>query len=165
MILFSAEATAGIFRCEIDGKPVFSDKPCVAGAAPLDLPPVNTIQYSREDRALAKAHDQRGSDERETREKANSEWHQAYQARKMREAEVRQGQLKGEVVNGMTPAQVRNLMGEPDHASVQTSDSSDKESWTYRDGNSTATVQFRNGQVAGVTKRKKKTSGGGSGKK
>jgi hypothetical protein len=149
-------APAEVYRCEVGGKLEFSDRPCAAGAPALELAPTNTMQAHPGDRALAEQHDKRGVASRKAQAAADADWKRAYAARKKKEAQIREGQIKGKVVAGMTASQVRSILGEPTSSQTQDGEAGSQETWTFRKDGSTQTVQFKGGQVTRVTGTTKK---------
>jgi hypothetical protein len=61
-------AWADIYRCDHDGKLQFTDKPCAAGQDPAIIAPLNTLETSAGDRALAQAFDAETAALRSSRE-------------------------------------------------------------------------------------------------
>lgn len=156
ILLASPAAWAEVYRCEQDGKTVYTDRPCAQGAAPyaaqkpMTVLPATPAASATE---LEKAHDARAARERQNRDAADAEWLRQHQAKKDKAERVRGGMVRGEAVPGMSPVQVRSAMGEPDELSGETG----HERWRYREADGTlVTVQFKNGEVSKVSRQKKK---------
>jgi hypothetical protein len=138
-------AGAEVYRCQRDGQMVFTDQACSGGAA-LALPA--PVVVTPEDDRLARAHDRREAASRQDRDAADSAWLAAHRERQLREDGIRSARIAGVAVEGMTAADVRQALGEPDKVSA--SDSGER--WTYKlDGGARRVVSFRAGTVAAVT--------------
>jgi hypothetical protein len=48
LLLFTAPATAAIYRCEANGVPVYSDRPCAEGAQPHEVDSSRVTVYESE---------------------------------------------------------------------------------------------------------------------
>jgi len=158
LVLSSPSAVAAIYRCEQGGRPTYTDRPCDAQAEPLDLPGANV--YERKGGGagsagdLARQYDERLARERKARDHDDAEWLKTYDVRKRREARIREGLLRGEVVAGMNAVEVRQVLGEPERVTRQDKAGVVKETWTYRDGAQTRSVNFKDGEVTSASKRK-----------
>ena len=145
LALAAGPALAEIYRCQVDGLTVFSDRPC-EGGTPLALPPPTVIP--RGDEAAAREYDQRIEAGRRVRDAADAKWLDGHQARQAQQERSRSARIAGTVVQGMLPGDVRALLGSPDE--VRGSDTG--EQWLYRSGNGvTRTITFRDGAVARVS--------------
>ena len=149
---------AEVYRCEKDGKVIYTDQPCNAGAQPHDLPEAIVVQPpSKSERDLAKQHDARLQRDKSTRDKSDAKWLKEHQHKKDRAERVRAAIIRHDVIKGMTAAEVRSALGDPDKVVRSESDGSPKETWTYSDDAGSRTVNFKNDEVSGSSKRKKGT--------
>lgn len=148
-LLPSLPAAAEVYRCQRDGQTVFTDQPC--GGEPLDLA-VPTI-IAPEDDSVARAYDERVRQGRERRDAADAEWLEQHAERRASEERIRHARVNGYVTAGMTPADVRQVLGAPDR--VRSGEGGER--WTYG-GNAGAgsTVVFREGVVIDVQERRGK---------
>lgn len=146
----SFPAVAEVYRCERDGRPVFTDQPC-AGQSPLALPPPTVV--APEDEEAARAFDARIRQGRERRDAADARWLEQHEEQKATAERIRRARVGGYVTAGMTPAEVRQVLGEPER--VRGGEGGER--WTYAgNGGSTSTVVFREGVVADVQERRRK---------
>jgi len=60
-------SSAEIYRCDANGRLQFSDRPCVAGQAPLPVAEPNSMDTSTGDQALAREYDRDVSSARKAR--------------------------------------------------------------------------------------------------
>ena len=150
---WSGVSFAEVYRCDQDGKLQYSDKPCVAGQAPEVVREPNSLHADPGDKALAKQYDREAAAKHKARAAAEAEASKAYAARKKSEERIREGQMKGEAVVGMTPSQVKAILGEPASVRQSQSQKGSSESWTFRNGAESQTVTFKDGKVTSVSKR------------
>ncbi|MBX6420108.1 MAG: DUF4124 domain-containing protein [Nevskia sp.] len=145
--LFAASARAEIYRCEQNGQLTYTDRPCAHGAAPAQLPPINTVpaQPAPDASALARQYDRDTARETAARKKARAQAAEAYAVKKAQQEAVRQALIEGRVVKGMTPDQVRTVLNEPTRIE---NPGSARERWIYVNGRSRRTISFRDGVVA-----------------
>ena len=142
-VLWSLPASAEIYRCVVDGVPKFSDRPCHAGDAPLDVPGV-TVVPAQDSASLAAQHDARVQAYQKARAEEDAAWGDEYAARLADEARIRNARVRGEVVTGMHGDDVRHLLGEPLRVAMRKSAKGRRESWSYNDsehGRVTVTLQ------------------------
>lgn len=136
-------ASAQVYRCEVDGKTVFTDRACAAGSVPHELPPLGQMPAG-EAADLAEDYDERRGRERENRDRANARWLQEHQRRKA-EAERFEAAIRdGRTLKGMTPDHVRRALGRPDDIER----SATSETWIYDDGRRRRALVFRDGQLS-----------------
>lgn len=150
LLLFAPAALgASVYRCEQDGRVVFTDRPCSAGAQPLPERSPSVLPGGAA-ADLAKAHDERRRRANDARRKADAQWLQAHEARKAEEARLRQALVEGRVIQGMTAAQVRQAWGSPDRIE-RSAQPGVQERWIWRSGKKvTRSVTFRDGRVASL---------------
>jgi len=153
LLLFSASASAEIYRCERGGRLEFSDRACAVGQSPIDVAQPNSMETAQGEARLAAQYDREGSARMQNRRALLAAEEKVLAQRRRQEDRMRDAALHGDVGVGMTIAQVTALLGEP--ASVRSSDSEKgkSETWTFRDGNIAHTVQFKDGKVSSVSKR------------
>ena len=142
-ILLSTNAMAEIFTCKKKGETVYSDAPCGANAEAYtpQTPIIITPSESLTD--LEKEYNQRQQKLNKSSEKANKAWLEDYERRREQENRVRAGFISRKPVRGMTSAQVRQIMGEPD----QIITNNDSVTWMYK---SHTDKQYRVRMDAGV---------------
>lgn len=148
LLAFGAPAAAEVYRCGPAGQPVYTDHPCADGER-LELRAPNVVEPL--DTSAARDYDRRIERGRRARNAADAAWLEQHEERQANEDRIRAGRIAGMAVAGMSPAQVRAAMGEPDKVSG--------DRWTYRSGEGvTRTVTFRDGTVDDVNERKARKS-------
>ncbi len=157
MALLAMPASAdSVYKCEKDGKIVYTDQPCSRQAQPHELPDAIVITPpAQSERELARQHDARIARVRSARNQADAKWLKDHEAKKDYEQRVRTAIIEHEIIKGMSADDVRRAAGEPDKVTRSESHGSPKESWTYTSGGETRTVNFKNGEVSSITKRRK----------
>ena len=147
LLLVCLSARAEVYRCTVNGAVVFTDQPCI-GATPLALPPPTVI--APEDSAAARAYDRRVEAGRKARDQADEAWTEAYRERRETEARNRTARVAGIVIEGMSPDDVRQVLGSPDEVRGGGSG----QQWVYRPaGGIGRTITFRDGAVAAIRER------------
>lgn len=150
-------AGAEIYRCELNGKLTFTDRPCAVGAEPLELKKPIEMETAPGEAQLARDYDRRLAREVRGRGQGTAERADAYAARKAKAERIRAARLKGRVAQGMTPQDVRYVLGEPQTVTQSESQGVSRETWTYKEaGGTTQTVQFKNGEVSSSKTGRKK---------
>lgn len=144
--ILSGAAEAAVYRCEQDGRLVYTDTPCAAGAEALPERQPPTIAADRE-ADLAGAYEERRERERDLRSTADAQWLRSHEDRKAEAERVRRGLVEGRVVPGMSAADVRHVRGAPD--AVESAAGAGGERWVYRQGRKREVVLFENGRVKG----------------
>ena len=150
---------AQIYRCEKDSVTVYSDKPCAPDAKPAKLPPAVVIPAGEKADLLrdAELREQRESKAEQRADKAEVEWQQSHAAGKADAERIREARVSREVVKGMTPADVRRVLGEPTLVSNNTSGKTPRETWSYAErDNKRVHVTFTEGVVSAVRVRETK---------
>jgi hypothetical protein len=144
LLLACGAAQAAVYRCTVDGRTVYSDQPCSAGAEPAQLPPLNSAAAgARAD--LAKQYDTETARENEARRKARAEALDQYADRKAQDEAIRKALMEDRVVKGMTREQVERVLNLPERVENQ---GGEKETWIYRvEGRKRRTIRFVNGVV------------------
>lgn len=148
LLLVVVPAEAVVYRCEVDGKPVYTDKPCAAGVAPHPMPQISTVPAAG-DSDLAKEHDARIERSRKARDQEDAVWLKSHEARKAEEARMNAAIVERKVLKEMTPDQVRRALGSPD----QVERGSGAEEWVYGSGKTKRTVLIENGRVVKISGR------------
>lgn len=141
-------AGAEVYRCEVKGSPVYTDKPCRAGAVPRALPPLGTIPPA-ETAKLPPRHALTGA-ARSAREKSDAAWLKQHEARRAQEARMSPAIAEGRVLKDMTPDQVRRALGGPDEVTRRAG----SEEWIYGSGKSRQVVLIEKGRVTRISGRK-----------
>lgn len=154
-VLPLAAVPAQVYRCQADGVVVFSDKPCAPGAQPVEVPKATVIPAQKGDDLLAEARkrEARERQQADTRRKAEAEWQARYAQDKAEAERVQRGRAQGIVVEGMTPADVRRIHGEPTIVSRNQKGQADRETWSYLLDDARVTVVFSEGKVSSVKTR------------
>lgn len=155
-LIASAPVLADVYRCERDGVVRYTDKPCDPAARPIELrePIVVPAGQSAD---FSGAAQQRRESQRSERDKADAAWVETYAARKEAEEAVRAGRVTATVVEGMSPADVRRIHGEPAVVSRSRGGKTDRETWSYSlDNGKRLHVTFTDGHVSAVRSREEK---------
>lgn len=155
-VVWSVSAGAKpVYKCEENGKITYTDQPCSPGAAATPLPGlIVTTPPTAAERDLARAHDARLDGARAARDRDDAQWLQQHANRKDRDARVRQAILAHKVIKGMTFAEVKQSLGEPQQVQGGDSYGTDKTAWIYTEGQR-RTVNFKDGQVTSTSARDK----------
>lgn len=158
LMLASGLARAEVYRCERDGKTVYTDRACHADAQPETVRAPNTVTATPGERKLARDFDRRVERDRKARDKADRVWMRQHSAAEADAARIRGAVDERRVVRGMTHDQVRMLLGTPAQTVSSVARDADIERWTYRGDGGERVVTFRNGLVssAGADKKRKK---------
>jgi hypothetical protein len=151
--LLPASVQAQVYRCQQGEVTVFSDRPCEAGAKPEPLPQPVIVPAGPSADLLGEAEKAaQRSAERQADE--NAEWHEGYKTRKQQEEKLRNARVTGTVVEGMRPAEVRRIHGEPTVVSQGSNSKGPYETWSFVGSDGTRThVTFSNGVVTAVRSR------------
>jgi len=152
----SVWAADEIYRCQIDGRTVFSDKPCGAAAERIDVPPPMIMPAGPKADLLGEA-ERRDQAAAARKAQAEAEWTAEYEARKAQEEKLRAARIADEIVTGMTPEDVRRLRGDPVTVATSQSGKSQRMTWSYllEDG-SRLHVKFTDGVVSSTSLRQEK---------
>lgn len=142
-------AEAAVYRCEVQGRTVYTDHPCAAGAAPHALPELSRVP-SETASDLAEQFDERREQDLKDKRKSDAEWLKAHESRRAIEARMREAAREGQVLKDMTPDQVRRALGGPDEVER----GADGEQWVYGNGKSRRTVVFKQGRVVRISGKK-----------
>ena len=143
-----------VYKCEEKGKITYTDQPCAPGAAAAELPGlIVTPPPTAAQRDLARAHDERIARGRAERDRDDAEWLKQHGNRKDRDARVRQAILQHRVIKGMTFAEVKQALGEPQETQGGDSYGTAKATWIYVAGGQRRSVNFKDGQVTSTTRR------------
>ncbi|WP_169577719.1 DUF4124 domain-containing protein [Sinimarinibacterium sp. CAU 1509] len=153
-----ARAADEVYRCQVDGATVFSDKPCGDSAERIDVPPPMILPPPSGPKVdllgEAERRDQRAA---ERKAKADAEWTADYQARKEQEEKLRAARIADEIVTGMTPEDVRRMRGDPITVATSQSGKSQRMTWSYLlDDGSRLHVKFTDGVVSSTSLRQEK---------
>lgn len=130
LVVFSVNAEARVYTCEVGGKKVFQSTPCAAGDAPMEL-------------HVPKAGEPGGFDHVQYYREQN---------RKLEEEKAIEDAIRGKRVRlGMTKDQVIRSWGKPDKINRSVYESGSSEQWVYRvDRVESQYVYFRGGVVTGI---------------
>lgn len=154
MLLLSGPAGAKpVYKCEENGKITYTDQPCSPGAAAAQLPGlIVTTPPTSAEQDLARAHDARTAGARAARDRDDAQWLRQHADRKDRDARVRQAILAHKVIKGMTFAEVKQSLGEPQEVQGGDSYGTEKTAWIYTNAGR-RTVNFKDGQVTSTSAR------------
>ena len=153
--LAALAAQADIYRCEQDGRTVYTDHPCAGERIDPELatragagdPAAQASRDRHESAAKIETtrrwqHEDAAADAQQR--KADAEWLANY----AKEKQIEDAFQRREVVAGMTQDQVRLILGTPDRIGKESSDRGQDELWEYPDrGTGRATASFRNGKL------------------
>lgn len=141
-------AASTIYKCEEKGVITYTDRPCSHDAPAAALPPlIVAAPPPAAVRERAAAFEARQARELAERDRQDAEWLRQHGQRRQREELVREARVRGRVVKGMTPDEVRQTLGEPTTIDSGDSFGTEKQTWTYVDGQSRRTVNFKDGAV------------------
>jgi hypothetical protein len=144
-----------VYKCEENGKITYTDQPCSPGARAAELPAVIvTAPPTPAERDLARAHDARTAGLRAARDRDDAEFLKQHANRKDREARVREAILAHKVIKGMTFAEVKQSLGEPQDVQGGDSYGTSKTTWLYADGRGNRRVNFKDGLVTSTSSRR-----------
>lgn len=150
--------SAEVYRCEREGRTVYTDVPCAAGARPqVPSAPAAVVTGAGVPAEVAKQYDERMAREKKARDEADAQWLEAHESRKAEEARIRAALIEGRVIAGMTPAQVRQVLGGPDEISHEVAGGRNIERWEYRGKGRKRSVSFEDGRVTGASDRASKS--------
>ncbi len=135
-------ALADVYRCTAEGRTVYTDRPCVAGAAPAQLPSLTPIQPQSTDSALVRQFDADARRDAANKRKADDAWLRDHAARKARAEALRSAIIEHRLIKGMTMSEVRQSIGEPSQIQNQGTPS---ERWIYQNGRDRRTLAFTGG--------------------
>ena len=141
---------AAVYRCEVAGQLVYTDKPCAAGVAPHAMPGLSTVP-SGADADLAKQYDQRRQQDLTDKRKDDAEWLKAYEMRRAEDERMGAAAAEGRVLKDMSADQVRRALGGPDEVAR----SADGEEWIYGSGKTRQAIVFKQGRVVRISGKKK----------
>lgn len=157
LALVCSAAQAEVYRCDKDGKTVFTDRPCHAEAQPEALREPNRVTATPGERKLASQYDRRLERERKARDRADRQWVKDRDASDAQAARIRQAIEQHKAVRGMTPDQVQMALGRPESVETSSGKQGDIEQWTYRaDSDGRKVVTFRDGVVSTASSSRKK---------
>ncbi len=148
-------AQADIYRCEQNGRTVYTDRPCAGERIDPELAtragagdPAAQASRSRHEAAAKTETTRRWQQEDAAADaqqrKADAEWLAHY----AKEKQIEDAFQRREVVAGMTRDQVRLILGTPDRVGKEASAQGQDEHWEYPDrGTGAATAIFRDGKL------------------
>lgn len=148
-LLAAPAANAAVYRCMVDGQPVYTDQPCGKGATPHAMPAISTVPSPGQS-DLAKDHDARREREAEAKEKGDAAWLTSHAERKETEARMNAAIAERKVLKDMSTDQVRRALGSPDEVERKHG----REEWVYGTGKQRRTVRFEAGRVTKQTGKK-----------
>ncbi|MFP5306421.1 MAG: DUF4124 domain-containing protein, partial [Gammaproteobacteria bacterium] len=124
-------AQAEVYRCSDSGGVVrYTDKPCGTAAQPIDLPDPIVVPAGPTADLIGEAKERKDT-KRAARDEADAEWIEQHEARKAEEERLRNARVTATVVEGMTPADVRRIHGDPLVVSESRSAKGVRETWSY----------------------------------
>lgn len=147
-----------VYRCEKDGHVTFTDQPCADGAPVVPAPGLVVVAPpSNAERELARQYDARIAHDKSARDRADAKWLKDHKGLKDRAEKVRKAIIEHRVIRGMTMAEVKSALGEPDRVQKSESHGSRKETWIYEGNGATRRVNFKNGEVSTASRREKES--------
>ena len=152
LMLSAGAAHAAIYKCEMDGKTVHTDRPCAAHAEPEQVRAPNSMEGpSAAGRKMAKDYDRDAASDKKVRDQANAQWVKQHEAEEGNRERVRKGIVERKAVRGMTEAELRQALGNPAHVGRTDTSKGITERWEYElDNGNTQTVTVSNGEVTAV---------------
>lgn len=141
-VLLALPADAAVYRCEVNGRPVYTDQPCAPNAAPHELPGILSLPAG-EEADLAGDYDARAERERASRRKEDAAWLRSHAATKAEKARMDAAIAEHKVLKGMSADQVRRALGRPDEVER----GAGTEQWTYGSGKTRQVIDFENDRV------------------
>lgn len=141
-VLLALQADAAVYRCEVNGRRVYTDQPCAPNAAPHELPGVLSVPAG-EEADLAGDYDARTERERASRKKEDAAWLKSHEAARAENARMDAAIAERKVLKGMSADQVRRALGRPDEVER----GAGTEQWTYGSGKTRQVVNFENDRV------------------
>lgn len=141
-MLLSLPADAAVYRCVVEGRPVYTDQPCGAQAAPYKLPGIHSLPAG-EEADLSRDHDERLDRERASHKKEDAAWLKEHESAKAEEERMRAAIAEHKVLKGMSSDQVRRALGGPDEVER----GAGTEQWTYGSGKTRKVISFENDRV------------------
>lgn len=153
-LLCAPAVEAEVYRCDHNGQPVYTDRPCAAGAAPATLPSINGMSPQPAASDLARDYDERRATESKEHREADAAWLQEHEARKAREDLIRSAMVQGRIIKGMRPEQVQRVLHSPTRIEGAGSES---ERWIYESGGEQRSIGFKDGVVSTDASRKART--------
>ena len=138
-------SAAAVFRCTVEGRALYTDRPCRAGDKPHALPWVGTMPAGAQ-ADLAGEHDERRERMRDARQRDAAAWLEAHAERQAHDRAMERAVREARPAPGMSADQVRRALGRPDAVKR---DRKGGERWTYRDGKKQRTVRLKDGKVVG----------------
>ncbi len=139
--IFTAESA--VYRCEIGQRKIYTDRPCVAGAAPHDLPVISVVPSPGE-ADLAGDHEARRQRQLESKQEGDAKWLKTHRQKKTTDERMSAAARDHKVVKDMNADQVRRALGSPDEVKRKNG----VERWTYVDGKQRRTVVLEEGRVS-----------------
>ena len=155
LLMIVPVAQADVYRCEMDGHTVYTDRPCsgeridaeLAGRAGTGNAAAQASRARRESTAqsgMARHWQQEDTATLAEQRKKDAQWLADY----AREKQIEEAFQQRKVVAGMTQDQIRFILGTPDRVWAESSAQGQDEFWEYSDqGAGRATVSFRDGKV------------------
>lgn len=141
-VLLALPADAAVYRCEVNGRPVYTDQPCGPNAAPHRLPAILSVPAG--DAAdLARDSDARAERERAAHRNKDAAWLKSHEAAKAENARMDAAIAEHKVLKGMSADQVRRALGRPDEVERGPG----TEQWTYGSGKARQIIDFENDRV------------------
>lgn len=149
VLYLATPAEGAVYRCQVDGRMTYTDRPCATGAQPHVLPELSTVP-SEKAPDLSRQHDERLERERESRARDDAAWLESHTRRKEKEARMEAAISARQVIKGMSADQVRRALGSPDEVERF----AQGERWTYGSGRQKRTVDLEGGVVVATGGRK-----------
>ncbi len=146
-LLVVLPAAGQVYRCQVDGRTVYTDRACTPESTPLALPPLQDVPADGVNHSAVRRFNERAAAQAQAQRQADAAWLADYEVRRQREQAVRTALVHGDVIRGMTPAEVRRAWGAPTRESGKMGKSA---TWVYVNGRARRSVSFTDGIVSAV---------------
>lgn len=84
-LLMALPAAGQVYRCQVDGRTVYTDRACTPESTPLALPPLQDVPADGINRSAVRRFDERAAAQAQAQRKADAAWLADYEARRQRE--------------------------------------------------------------------------------
>lgn len=145
--LWATDAGAEVYKCTVEGKRIYTDRPCSEDRAPADLPPLNLTAPGKS-ADLAGQYDRGIAEGRKRRDADDAKFVKEQAAKQARANEIRKAIIDHRALVGMTPGELNSALGVPDERRGDNGN----ERWTYNESDHRLTVTLRDGRVTGISR-------------
>ncbi len=116
LLVLPTAAHAGVYKCSLEGRVVYTDHPCYSDAPELELaPPIGEAapDNTPTDAELARRYDAELAAQKARRKRADATFLRQHEEGKARAAAIRKAVIERRVIVGMDAAQVESAIGSP----------------------------------------------------